>query len=161
MKQKHIIFCLLATILSLGAAAQQTLSPAGGDAAAAAGSVSYTIGQPFISSAFASSGASLNEGVQQPYTVSEAAIDGVTPLDITTRVFPNPTVDELVVEVMGEDNTRKLHYELYAVGGTLVAQGLVEKGTLRLSMGICPAGSYVLRLSDGDASRSYHIVKNK
>lgn len=158
---KHIILSVLATVLSFGAAAQQTLSTAGGDATGAAGSVSYTLGQPFVSSAFAASGASLNEGIQKAYTVSEAAIDGIVPLDITTRIYPNPTADELVVEVMEADNSRKLRYELYAVGGTLVAQGLMEQGTLRLSMDSCPAGSYVLLLSDGEASRSYHIVKNK
>ncbi len=160
MTQKITILFVLATTLSVGAAAQQTLSTASGDATGTTGSVSYTLGQPFVRSAFAPSGASLSGGIQQPYTVAESVIEGIAPLDISTRVFPNPTADELVVEVMGEDNGRKLRYELYAVGGTLVAQGLVE-GMLRLSMGSCPAGSYVLRLSDGDASRSYHIVKNK
>lgn len=157
MTLKIIILCIMATAISLGAEAQQAISSAGGNAAGAAGSVAYTLGQPFASSY----GVSLNEGVQQAYAVSEVTIDGATLLDITTRIYPNPTTDEVVVQVLASDDSRKLRYELYAVGGTLVMQGCVEEGTVRLPLGDCPAGSYVLRLSDGAASRSYHIVKNK
>lgn len=157
MKLKIIILCIMATALSLGAEAQQAISSAGGNAAGAAGSVSYTVGQPFV----ASYGVSMNEGVQQAYSISEMAIDGATLLDITTRIYPNPTTDEVVVQVLASDDSRKLRYELYAVGGTLIRQGCVDEGTLRLSLGDCPAGNYVLRLSAGDASRSYHIVKNQ
>lgn len=158
MKQKSVIICILATTaLSLGAEAQQAVSSAGGNAVGAAGSVSYTVGQPFA----ASCGVSLNEGVQQAYSISEMAIDGAALLDITTRIYPNPTTDEVVVQVLSSDDSQKLRYELYAVGGTLIRQGCVDEGTLRLSLAGCPAGIYVLRLSDVDASRSYHIVKNQ
>ncbi|MDP4204944.1 MAG: hypothetical protein Q8859_03000, partial [Bacteroidota bacterium] len=86
-----MLFFCIATIQ-----AQQVVSPVGGDSKGSGGSISYTVGQVAYSAILKTEGL-VSEGVQQAY---EIYVIKSTTDDITLRcsVFPNPTVDNIILK---------------------------------------------------------------
>jgi hypothetical protein len=94
-KRTIIIVMFLLGFGLLGLTAQQTVSPAGGNASGSGGKASYTVGQVMYTLKGGSSG-SLSEGVQQPYEIY--IISGIVdPVNIALEllVYPNPVSGEI------------------------------------------------------------------
>ena len=158
-------FVLIALMLTGGCLmAQSTFGVTGGNVKGASGSLSYTMGQFAIETAYGKVtnascvAASLREGVQQTYTVEELRIDGVQPLDFDVTVYPNPTADNVTVS-LGND-IPDMRYELYSIDGKLLQKGRLLGAEQDIEMRDYAAGGYVLRLTAGRSSNSYRIVKN-
>ena len=93
---KTIVF-LFASVLSFNVTqAQNNTVSAGGDASGSNGSVSYSVGQVFYTSAEGDNG-SISQGVQQAYDIG--VITGVENADIVANLFPNPTVGNVQLNI--------------------------------------------------------------
>lgn len=162
MIRKTFLFTAL-TLVCVSIMAQSTFGITGGDVRGANGSMSYTMGQPAVMTAYSkvtnasAKAANLREGVQQTYTIEELKIDGVQALDFDVNVYPNPTVDKITVSI-GND-VQDMNYELYSIDGKLLQKGRFQGSEQNIEMKDYASGSYVLRLSVGRSENSYRIVK--
>jgi hypothetical protein len=123
------ILLLLSALLATRLAGQANTVAAGIEAVVAAGSMSVSIGQvaPLY---MAASGASVNQGVQQPYPQS-ISTGTMAHEDGGVHVYPNPAHDH--VRVAGLDH-RPMTYRLLATDGRLLRSGMLPlEGTIALS----------------------------
>lgn len=162
MIRKTFLFTAL-TLVCVSIMAQSTFGITGGDVRGANGSMSYTMGQPAVMTAYSkvtnasAKAANLREGVQQTYTIEELKIDGVQVLNFDVSVYPNPTADKITVSI-GND-VQDMSYELYSIDGKLLKKGRFQGSEQNIEMRDYASGSYVLRLSLGRSENSYRIVK--
>ncbi|MBQ3580831.1 MAG: T9SS type A sorting domain-containing protein [Bacteroidales bacterium] len=162
MIRKTFLFTAL-TLVCVSIMAQSTFGITGGDVRGANGSMSYTMGQPAVMTAYSkvtnasAKAANLREGVQQTYTIEELKIDGVQVLNFDVSVYPNPTADKITVSI-GND-VQDMSYELYSIDGKLLKKGRFQGTEQNIEMKDYVSGSYVLRLSVGRSENSYRIVK--
>lgn len=103
MNSKYIRFFLNISVVLLYAGSctsQSALDAAGGDDNSFAGSLSFSVGQPFFQS-FQDVGVISIEGVQQPHVL---LVDDVPATDNESGLilaYPNPTREEVWVEIVG------------------------------------------------------------
>ncbi len=137
------------------AEAQTTVTVTGGEA----GTMSFTVGQPFYQTATSDAG-SLAAGVQQAYAIS--IVDGIenSQISLEAEVFPNPVVDRLNLRV---ENTADatLRYMLTDNNGrTLASDGIADVQTA-IDMTLYVQGAYFLRVDDGErVVKTFKIIKN-
>jgi hypothetical protein len=139
--------------------AQESSNSAGGDASGVGGSVAYSIGQVVYTTNTGSS-SSVAQGVQHAYEIFSVGIDE-NELTISLNVYPNPTEDNLILEIIDFSN-KKLMYQLTDIQGKLLVDGqIIEVQTFLDLSGLAPATYFVDVLSlDKNRIQSYKIIKN-
>lgn len=162
MKHKQLVLstmCLLVIGLTQ-MQAQETLPATGGDASGSGGTVSYTIGQLFYT-ANSGAGVTIIQGVQQPYEISTIGIDAPEEisLDYGFKVYPNPTLDIVVLKV--EDyEIENLSFMLYDMKGKILKNGKVSSNETNISMANYAASTYLLKVIDNRKEvKSFRIIK--
>ena len=160
---------LLALAFGMGGLqAQQAITIAGGDCRNAHGSISFSAGELAVQTSVARAitvfniTESFTEGVQQPLTGrDESQWQGITPLDITLSVYPNPTTDGVTLQ--GSQPTEPLTYILYAADGRTLVQGSYTGEQQTIDLKPYAAGNYLLRVavpSNPSKSNVYKIIKS-
>jgi hypothetical protein len=98
-KSRPLALLMLATWLIWAglAQAQESVNASGGDATGTSGTVAYSVGQVVYTSNTGSTG-SVAQGVQQSYEIFMVGIKE-TELNISLSVFPNPTSDNLTLQI--------------------------------------------------------------
>ncbi|MBO7495368.1 MAG: T9SS type A sorting domain-containing protein [Salinivirgaceae bacterium] len=133
--------------------AQTAVATAGGEA----GSVSFTVGQPFVEVATSNTG-SITPGVQQAYQITVVEVgmaDKLVTLDAS--VYPNPTTDWLTLTVADAAN---LCYTLLDANGRIIATDNIVDVQTSIDMARLAQGVYFVRVTDGDAAvRTFKVVK--
>ena len=107
MKKQNPSYKLFLTALAIfffiiQANAQTSANTAGGDATGPGGSVAYSVGQPFYITYTGANG-TVAQGVQQTYQIFSLGINQ-SELNISLAVFPNPTYDNLNIEIKDFNN---------------------------------------------------------
>jgi hypothetical protein len=96
-KSKPIILLAIGMLWASLTQAQESINSSGGDATGIGGTVSYSIGQlAFIS--YTNASGIVSQGVQQAYEIFTVGIKEAE-LNISLSVFPNPTSDNLILQV--------------------------------------------------------------
>ena len=130
---RKILFAAALLFTAGAASAQTAVATAGGEA----GTVSYTIGQPFVETAQSDAG-SLAPGVQQAY--------------------PNPVADRLTLSVA--DTDKALRYTLTDNNGRALATSEIANAITEIDMANLVPAVYFLRVDDGNVMvRTFKIVK--
>ncbi|MGB1052100.1 MAG: T9SS type A sorting domain-containing protein [Chitinophagales bacterium] len=82
----------------------------------------------------------------------------IVELDILTRIYPNPSADELLIELSRQRNGE---ISLYDIGGKLVMQDVLQEGQLlkKLDVSDLGAGSYILQIKSSTETSVYKIEK--
>ena len=157
MYTKKIFVAGLLITASLALNAQTATVSAGGEAKSAAGSVSYSVGQVAYSSVSNTSG-SVSQGVQQTYQVSTAGVLEER-LDFSLSVFPNPTTNQITLEV-GKFENQPLNYVLFdAAGKQIQANKVLEKQT-NVDMSTLPNATYLMDVyQDNKKVQTFKILK--
>ena len=130
MKQKKIKLSVLLLAIGITAQAQQATISSGGDALGSGGTASYSVGQVVYTTNSGSNG-SVSQGVQQVYGIFALGIKE-TALNSSISVFPNPTSDNLTLEISDFKN-EKLAYQLYDVQGKLVSSEPLSIGQTQIN----------------------------
>lgn len=144
-------------ITSTVAVAQESANASGGDATGSGGSVAYSIGQVVYSNQTGTSG-NENQGVQQPYEIYTADLDELDYLDLS--VYPNPTVDQVVIELKQQTGDR-LNYQLIDHNGKIISNISSKEQSVKLDMSSYPSGNYLLNIIDpSEKVKSFKIIKN-
>lgn len=145
--------------------AQVVATCVGGDASGSGGSISYTVGQVSYSTLKVSD-ITFAEGIQHPYNSKSI----VNPTDTTSSqdqlvincsVFPNPTADNVTLNIKGSNLKNKVYY-LYDSGRKLVKQGSITESNTIVKMADLPTGVYLLTVRDKTKNilRIFKIIKD-
>ncbi len=104
MKYKKIKLSLLLLSICITAQAQQATTASGGDASGIGGSIAYSIGQVVFTTNTNVSG-TVSRGIQKAYEIFTLSIKE-TELKISLSVFPNPTSDNLTLQIKDYNNKK-------------------------------------------------------
>jgi len=160
-KNKSRPILLLATgLLWAGfAQAQESVNATGGDATGSGGTAAYSIGQVVYTANTGSTG-SVAQGVQHAYEIFPVGIKETT-LNITLSVFPNPTSDNLILQ-LNDYNNEKLSYQLYDMQGKLLSNGQVTALQTRINTASLPSATYFINVVNQENKKvqSFKIIKN-
>lgn len=122
---------LAAGLLSVSLAqAQESSNASGGDAIGSGGTIAYSVGQIVYTSNTGVEG-TVNQGVQQAYEILTLGIKE-TELNISLSIFPNPTADNLTLQV-NDYNNEKFSYQLFDMQRKLLKNGQVTEQQTQLS----------------------------
>lgn len=157
MKQLISLILIAFTITSIQA--QQTTASAGGDASGIGGTGSYSIGQ-VIYTTNASPTGSVAQGVQHAFEIFTVSINE-TELNISLTAFPNPTTENLTLQI-SDYNNEKLSYQLLDMQGKQISKGQVTTQQTQINMSGLPSASYFIFVENQENKKiqSFKIIKN-
>ena len=158
-KSRPLAMLLVGLLCVSFAQAQESVNASGGDATGSGGTVAYSIGQVVYTTNNGISG-SVAQGVQHAYEIFTVGIEGTT-LNISLTAFPNPTTDNLTLQI-SDFNNEKLEYQLYDMQGKMLNSGQVTaKQTLITTASFPPATYFVNVLNQENKKvQSFKIIKN-
>jgi hypothetical protein len=141
------------------AQAQESLNASGGDATGSGGTVAYSIGQVVYTTNTGSSG-SVAQGVQHAYEIFTVSIEETT-LNISLIAFPNPTSDNLTLQI-SDYNNEKLAYQLLDMQGKLLSNGQVTAQQTQINTASLPSATYFINVVNQENKKvqSFKIIKN-
>jgi hypothetical protein len=154
------ILLLTAGLLRLGLAqAQETANTSGGDATGSGGNVAYSIGQVVYTTNTGSNG-SVAQGVQHAYEIFTVGIKE-TELKISLTAFPNPTAENLTLQ-LSDYNNEKLSYQLFDMQGKQLSNGQVTAKQTQINMNGLPSATYLINVVNQENKKvqSFKINKN-
>jgi len=154
MKLTIPITVAMLLISSVAANAQTTVATAGGEA----GSISYTVGQPFTEPATSESG-SIAPGVQQAFVITAVEVGiGEIADAVTLEAYPNPVSDRLTLSAACDASLR---YTLTDANGRVLLTDNVSSDQTTIGMSQYAPAVYLLRVADGETIvKTFRIVKN-
>ena len=141
------------------AQAQESANASGGDATGSGGTIAYSIGQVVYTTYTGSSG-SVAQGVQHAYEIFTVDIEETT-LSISLIAFPNPTADNLTLQI-SDFNKEKLTYQFYNIGGKLLSNGQVTGQQTEINTSSLPPATYFINVLNQEDKKvqSFKIIKN-
>ena len=157
-KTQSVVFTS-ALFLMGGVFAQESSNSAGGDASGAGGSVAYSIGQVVYTTNTGSNGSEA-QGVQHAYEIFSVGIKE-TALNISLTAFPNPTSENLTLQI-SDYNNEQLSYQLFDVQGKQLSNGQITAPQTQINMNSLPTATYFIDVLSPDNKRiqSFKIIKN-
>jgi hypothetical protein len=158
---KHIKIKLSVLLLGIGMTvqAQQATTASGGDASGSGGTAAFSVGQVVYTANTNASG-TVSQGVQQAYEIFTLSIKE-TELNISLKAFPNPTLDNLTLQISDYKN-EKLSYQLYDIQGRLLNNGQIVAQQTNIEMTSLPTAIYFINVvnQENQKVQSFKIVKN-
>ena len=141
------------------AQAQESINASGGDASGSGGTVAYSVGQVVYTTNSSSSG-TVSQGVQHAYEIFTVGIKE-TELSISLSVFPNPTADNLTLQI-SDYNNEKLSYQLFDMQGKLLSNGQIAAQQTQIDMNSFPPATYFVNVvtQEKNKVKSFRIIKN-
>lgn len=159
-KNKSRPIALLATVLLWAglAQAQESANASGGDATGSGGTVAYSVGQVAYTTNTGSTG-SVAQGVQHAYEIFTFIIKE-TELSISLTAFPNPTADNITLQISDYNNER-LTYQLFDMHGKLLSNGQIVAQQTQINMNSLPIATYFVNVVNQENKKvqSFKIVK--
>ena len=166
---KKLIILFISLMLALPALtymqAQQihaSVNAAGGNASGTGGSVSYSVGQLFFTTAFGTNG-SVSEGVQQPFEISVlSGVEDITGIDLYYAVYPNPTSGKLMLKLDASISlsTQAMSYQLYDVNGKMLRNDRLKEYETIIEMSDLISSPYFLKVSKNNKEvKLFKVIK--
>ena len=139
--------------------AQESVNASGGDATGSGGTVAYSVGQVVYTTNTSASGI-VSQGVQQAYEIIAVGINE-TKLNISLSVFPNPTADNLTLQVSNFELST-LNFQLYDMQGKLLRNGQLTAKQTQINTASLPPATYFLNVvnQENKQVQSFKIIKN-
>jgi hypothetical protein len=138
--------------------AQQVVSSGGGQGAGSGVRISWTIGEPVIST-LRSGSLILTQGFHQT-RLSLTAIEEIPVPGLKLSVFPNPTAEFINLKIE-EGDFALFQYTLLDINGKSLKTNKLKEASTRVDMGKLAAGIYLLRISrkNGETIKTCRVVK--
>ena len=158
-KSKPILLLASGLLWASLAQAQESANASGGDATGSGGTIAYSIGQVVYTTYTGSSG-SVAQGVQNAYEIFTVDIEETT-LSISLIAFPNPTADNLTLQI-SDFNKEKLTYQFFDIGGKLLSHGQVTGQQTEINTSSLPPATYFINVLNQEDKKvqSFKIIKN-
>ena len=156
--KKVLLFISIFLLSMNGLFAQNNVVSAGNSASSANGSLSYTLGYLSIQNTNQED-VKVSEGLQHAYEIYEVTnISGLN-TDFNISVYPNPSVDELFLEVENLKET-DITYQLFDINGKSVTEEAKFTKKSKIDMKQLSSGSYLLVISQKqNLLKSFRIIK--
>lgn len=154
------IVLLAAGLIWVGfAQAQESSNSSGGNATGSGGTVAYSIGQVVYTTNTGSNG-SVAQGVQHAYEIFTVGIKE-TELNISLTAFPNPTTENLTLQI-SDFNNEKLSYQLFDMQGKQLSNGQILAQQTEINMNSLPTATYFINVvnQENNKVQSFKIIKN-
>ena len=154
------ILLLTAGLLWAGLAqAQEYANASGGDATGSGGTVAYSVGQVVYTTNTGGTG-SVAQGVQHAYEIFTVGIKE-TNLNISLTAFPNPTTENLTLQISAYNN-EQLSYQLFDIQGKLLSNGQILEQQTQINMNSLPPATYFINIVNQENKKvqSFKIIKN-
>ena len=90
---------------------------------------------------------------------AEEKVYGETLKDFTVRIYPNPTKGALTVEIQQLPEGETAAVKLYSMSGKLIHHKAGVRHIEHFNIGNHPAGIYLLKITAGDSSTEWRIIK--
>lgn len=157
-KSKPLALLLAGLLWSGIAHAQESANSSGGNATSSSGSVSYSVGQVAYTSLTTSSG-TVAQGVQHTYEISTLGTKDTT-LNVSLKVFPNPTQENLTLQI-SEYNKEKLQYQLFDMQGKLLSTAKIISQFTIINTSSFPSATYIIHVVNLENKniQSFKIIK--
>ena len=156
---KSVAVLFLSSLPFLAITAQESINASGGSATGAGGSASYSVGQ-LTYQTHAGANGSIAEGVQQPFEISVVTGVDQTDITLTVSVYPNPTVDFLILKI-NEFDFSNLTIHLYDVEGKLLRKQKITSTQTTIDMSSLVPSIYLLKVDeDNKEIKTFKIIKN-
>ena len=141
--------------------AQEAVPTAGGNVLGSGGSVSYTVGQIFYQTQSDTDG-SVAEGVQQPYEISViTAIQETKNIILSVSAYPNPTKDNLTLNI-SELDLSGLSYQLFNFQGSILQNEIITSPKTIIKMSnYLPASYFIKVIKNNEEVKTFKIIKNQ
>lgn len=158
-KSRPILLLVTGLLWAGLAQAQESANASGGDATGSGGTVAYSIGQVLYTSNTGSSG-SVAQGVQHAYEIFTVGIKETT-LNISLTAFPNPTTENLTLQI-SDFNNEKFAYQLFDIQGKLLSKDQVTAQKTQINTASLPAATYFINVvnQENKQVQSFKIIKN-
>lgn len=155
----RLTFFFAAMLMGSFTQAQQSANTSGGMSSGSGGTISYSIGQTAFITNIGSSG-SVAEGVQHPYEIFTVGIKNTT-LDITLFAFPNPTTENVTLQI-NDLQGEKLIYQVCDMQGNLLSIGQINASQTRINTSSLPSASYLISVlsNQNQKLQTFQIIKN-
>lgn len=156
MKKQLLCVGLCSTLVGYS---QQNTVASGGDASGAGGTVSYTIGQ-IDYEALSSASGTVTQGVQQPFEIFAVGLDELG-YSISASLYPNPTVNSVILTVDAWDTYSDAAFQLTDEQGRIVRQGEVKAEETTIQVSDLANACYYLNIAVSDrVVKSFKLIKN-
>ena len=139
-----------------------SVNTSGGNASGTGGSVSYSVGQVFNTTAFGTNG-SVSEGVQQPFEISVLSGVDITGIDLYYVVYPNPTSGKLTLKLDASNtpDIKLMRYQLFDVNGKMLRNDRLKELETSIEMSGLISSTYFLKVTkDNKEVKLFKIIKN-
>jgi hypothetical protein len=158
-KSKPILLLTAGLLWAGFAQAQESANASGGDATGSGGTLAYSIGQIVYTTNTGGSG-SVAQGVQHAYEIFTVGITE-TELNISLTAFPNPTTENLTLQI-SDYNNEKLSYQLFDIQSKQLSNGQVTAQQTQINMNGLPSATYFINVvnQENKIVQSYKIFKN-
>lgn len=159
MKNSPYFALTSALFLMSGVFAQESTNSAGGDGSGSGGSVAYSIGQTVYTTNTGSNG-SVAQGVQHAYEIFSVGIKE-TALNFSLTAFPNPTMENLTLQI-NDYNNEQLSYQLVDVQGKQLRNGQITAQQTQINMDYLPTATYFIHVANQENInvQTFKIIKN-
>lgn len=94
----------------------------------------------------------VNEDIEKGFSMS---LD-----DINIRLYPNPVLESLYLEIEGEIHYENVNYRIMDINGRIIEDSRIGGSHSAISFSGISNGSYVLRVYTEREYREYKVVKN-
>lgn len=151
--QKHFLLIFLMAITTIVFAQQGIV--AGGSSG---GAISHSIGQ--VSYSYSGSASfSSQEGIQQPYEISEVVgVDDLLGHEVS--VYPNPTTQHLTISIDDLDRDLQWTATLIDIGGQELSSERIVTDNHQIIVEYLPAGTYFVKISLTNQNfKTFKIIK--
>ena len=159
MSKNRFVSCLL-FLVTIGLNqmfAQENINATGGKATGIKGTVNYSIGQTVFNT-FSSDAGSVSEGVQQPYEIFITTGIDITTVNLSLKIFPNPTANVLNLAI--DNIANELSFQLVTVDGKLLKSEKIKSKETQIEMfGLQPAMYFLRVIKNGQVVKSFKIIK--
>jgi hypothetical protein len=155
----QIIVMLIVCMLWAGLAkAQESANTTGGDATGLGGTAAYSIGQVVYTTQNSSNG-SVAQGVQHAYDVYAIGIEH-NELNVAMDVYPNPTSDNIILQIP-DFNNQQLWYRLLDAQGKIIVKEKIITQQSAINMYPLSSATYFLQVvnQDNKHAQSFSIIK--
>jgi hypothetical protein len=145
---------------------RQVISSSGGEARTSKTIISYTIGEPVVTT-YETNTNTLTQGFQQGNITVEKNIEStyVNPeLNITdyknVSLFPNPTKGLITLNMSGMDLLSDYSYNLFDMEGRLIKTGITQSEQTQIDISSVSSGCYILVVNGSNkAIKEFKVIK--
>jgi len=158
-KSRPIVLLAAGLLWASFAQAQESANSSGGNATGSGGTVAYSVGQVVYTTNTGSTG-SVAQGVQHAYEIFTVGIKEIE-LNISLTAFPNPTTENLTLQISDYYN-EKLSYQLFDMQGKQLSNVQVTAQQTLIDMNGLPSATYFINVVNQENKKvqSFKIIKN-